>query len=150
MEQFRSRSGKLTARCGTCLGVVREQHRKWRARIGPEKIRAANLWKKYRITPEQYDALREAQDYRCKICGTHEDDITAVLSGRPRLDGQQTAEPARLVVDHCHSGRRVRGLLCNHCNAMIGQSRDQPAILRAGAAYLEGAVRCIPYASRRG
>ncbi|WP_328473882.1 endonuclease VII domain-containing protein [Actinoplanes sp. NBC_00393] len=104
---------------------------------GPEAIRAANRWKKYRITPQQDDALCESQHYRCKICGIHENDIRSILTGRPRLDGEPTAEPVRLVVDHCHDSQRVRGLLCNSCNAMIGQARDRPEVLRAGADYLE-------------
>ncbi|WP_203835247.1 endonuclease VII domain-containing protein [Winogradskya humida] len=110
-----------------------------RARIGSARVRADNLWQKYRITPEQYDALRSAQGFRCRICGIHEDDITAVSRGRPRLDGKPAAEAFRLVVDHCHRSGQVRGLLCAHCNAMIGQARDRPDVLRAAAAYLDDA-----------
>lgn len=40
-------------------------------------------------------------------------------------------------VDHCHKTRRVRGLLCNRCNLMVGHGRDNPAILRSGAHYVE-------------
>jgi hypothetical protein len=134
---FRSRSGRLTARCADCLEYARNQNRVLRARLGSAGVRADNLWQKYRITPEQYDALRSAQDHRCKICGIHEDDITGVSRGRPRLDGKPPAESFRLVVDHCHRGGQVRGLLCARCNAMIGQAADRPDVLRSAAAYLE-------------
>jgi hypothetical protein len=127
----------MTTHCQACLDAKRLKTRLKRERIGPEGVRAANLWDKYRITPEQYDLLREAQLYRCKICGTHEDDIAMVRTGRPRLDGKPTAPSVRLVVDHCHNSSRVRGLLCNRCNTMIGQARERPEILRAGAVYLE-------------
>jgi len=42
-----------------------------------------------------------------------------------------------LVVDHDHSTGRVRKLLCNACNLAIGMVQEDPARLRALAAYLE-------------
>ncbi|WP_197686171.1 endonuclease domain-containing protein [Actinoplanes derwentensis] len=54
-----------------------------------------------------------------------------------RLDGKPSAEPVRLVVDHCHQRQGIRGLLCVSCNSMLERARDRPEILRAGAAYLE-------------
>jgi hypothetical protein len=134
---FRSRGGKPTARCAGCLDHARDRNRVLRARLGPSGVRADNLWRNYRITPERYDALRSGQGHRCKICGIHEDDITGVGRGRPRLDGEPSAESFRLAVDHCHDTKRVRGLLCPRCNAMIGQAGDRPDVLRAAAAYLE-------------
>ncbi len=40
-------------------------------------------------------------------------------------------------IDHCHSIGSVRGLLCGHCNRMLGHSKDNPTTLREGANYLE-------------
>ncbi|GGN35817.1 hypothetical protein FHR83_006243 [Actinoplanes campanulatus] len=68
----------------------------------------------------------------------HADAVRTAPAGRPRQDGRPTAEAARLVVDHCHLSGRVRGLVCNNCNGMIGLARDRPEILRAGADYLQG------------
>jgi hypothetical protein len=42
-----------------------------------------------------------------------------------------------LAVDHCHDTGRVRGLLCHACNAGMGKLRDDPALLRRAATYLE-------------
>lgn len=134
---FRSPAGKPTVRCADCRRLRRDRSRASRASRGPAGTRADNLWQKYRITPEEYDALRSAQEHRCRICGVHENDITGVARGRPRLDGTPPAEAFRLVVDHCHRTGQVRGLLCVACNAMIGQARDRPEVLRAAAAYLE-------------
>lgn len=75
------------------------------------------LLKKYGITKDEYERLSEEQGHRCAICGG---------SGSRRL-----------VVDHCHETKRVRGLLCNHCNLMLGHARDSAQVLRAGAEYLE-------------
>lgn len=39
---------------------------------------------------------------------------------------------ADLVVDHCHSSKAMRGLLCGTCNTALGGFRDDiPTILRA-------------------
>jgi hypothetical protein len=40
-------------------------------------------------------------------------------------------------LDHCHQTGRIRGLLCDRCNKMLGMAKDRPEILRAAAKYLE-------------
>lgn len=108
-------------------------------RLGQEpiEIRRANLWAKYRITPEQYDTLRLIQNYRCGICGIHEDDVDlARVGGRPRRDGQPLLK-VPLAVDHDHRTGVIRGLLCPSCNAGIGALGDDPSRLRAAIAYLK-------------
>ena len=40
-------------------------------------------------------------------------------------------------VDHDHKSNQVRGLLCGHCNSMIGYGLEDPSRLRKGAEYLE-------------
>ncbi|HEX5203453.1 MAG TPA: endonuclease VII domain-containing protein [Actinoplanes sp.] len=133
---FRSASGRPTQSCSACLERSRLTNRARRAGLGAEGRRADNLRHKYGLLPEEYDTLRAAQDYRCQICGIHEDDIEAPRTGRPRSDGSPATEGVRLVVDHCHRTGRVRGLLCATCNLMIGIASDSPEVLRAAAAYL--------------
>ncbi|MFI5892178.1 endonuclease VII domain-containing protein [Actinoplanes sp. NPDC051513] len=132
-------SGRPAQRCSSCLERGRLANRTHRDGIGPEGRRADNLRQKYGLLPEEYDALRAAQAYRCQICGIHEDDIPPARTGRPRLDGRPAAEAVRLVVDHCHRTGLVRGLLCGACNAMIGNAADRPEVLLAAAAYLDRA-----------
>jgi Recombination endonuclease VII len=102
------------------------------------QLRRANLWAKYRITPEQYDALRAGQNYRCGICGIHEADVDlSRVGGRPRRDGRALLK-VPLAVDHDHRTGAIRGLLCPSCNAGLGAFGDDPKRLRVAISYLKG------------
>lgn len=140
-EAFTSTSGKELKSCRPCRDFARDTNRRMRSRIGADGVRAANLRVKYGITPQQYDALREQQEYRCAICRRHEDELPATAAGRPRSDGLPTATAFKLVVDHCHDSGRVRGLLCVGCNAGIGNFRDDEATLLRAAGYLRTSHR---------
>lgn len=109
-----SKSGKskdgLMGRCTKCATSVNRER----------GYSAKGRYAKYGLTVEQYDAMVSAQSGRCLICN---------------------GEPARkLVVDHCHAGGQVRGLLCHGCNVGIGHLRDDPIRLIAAAAYLSRAA----------
>lgn len=101
----------------------KETHAAWRAANRPhlrEFTRRQHYRLKYGITPEERDAMLEAQGGVCKICGG--------------------AKPSKLgwVVDHCHTKGQVRGILCNPCNLALGYVRDNVEIMRAMIRYIEG------------
>ncbi|MGY1702258.1 endonuclease VII domain-containing protein [Geodermatophilus sp. SYSU D00766] len=77
--------------------------------------RTYHLQRRYGITAEEADAMLAAQKGRCAVC--------------------RTAPAAH--VDHDHATGRVRQLLCFNCNGGLGQFRDDPAVLRAAAEYVE-------------
>ncbi len=83
----------------------------------PECVRRADLRYLYGLTLDQYNAMLAQQQGKCAICQSSE---------------------RKLVVDHHHATGRVRRLLCDLCNTMIGYAREDPAILLAGATYLRG------------
>ncbi len=76
--------------------------------------------KKYGMTVEEVDYQISVRDNKCDICGQESDHRFKKLN-----------------VDHCHETNVVRGLLCFSCNVMIGQSKDNPEVLRKAADYLE-------------
>lgn len=75
--------------------------------------------RKYGLTEQEYQQLLIDQAYRCAIC-------------------LQLKEQIRdWHVDHCHESGKVRGILCHHCNLMLGNARDNILILQSGIKYLE-------------
>jgi hypothetical protein len=45
-----------------------------------------------------------------------------------------------LVIDHCHSTGKVRGLLCHNCNRALGLFQDNITMLNDAIKYLERAT----------
>jgi hypothetical protein len=119
--------------CGTCGADITHMRRdaeycssacmqKAKARrLTPRQRRELDLWSNYGITHDQYDAMLVAQDGGCAICG----------------NGGEQSRFGVLHVDHDHETGRVRGLLCDSCNLSIGKFRDNPAMLRRAADYIE-------------
>jgi len=85
--------------------------------------RRANL-AAYGLTPESFDQMLEEQHGGCAICGT-----PLVLAPR--------SAPNMAAVDHCHTTKEVRGILCLNCNMGLGRFGDDPERLRRAAAYLQ-------------
>ena len=79
-----------------------------------------HLKRTYGITAEEYAWMLNAQDRKCKICD----------------DDEKTTRNETLVVDHCHSTGKVRGLLCHKCNAGHGQYDDNLTIMCDSATYV--------------
>ena len=117
---------------GLCMPCYRRRwerlqpHRKNQdSRRSPEALERRRIAKyrrtvaaRYGITLEEHASMVEQQDGCCAICGSP-----------PAHDA--------LAIDHDHETGKVRALLCDTCNFMIGLSRESPALLHIGAAYLE-------------
>lgn len=110
--------------------------RKYRAERA-EDIRRRNLWRLYMLTPEVIEEMRVEQDFKCGICGRHEDDLPESTTGRFPKDGRPRVLAPKLQIDHCHNGHGNRKLICQRCNRLVGAGNDQPALFKAIAAYLE-------------
>ena len=82
-----------------------------------QSARRRHVEQTYGLTEADHDTLLDHQDGACAICR-----------------GQRTYA---LNVDHNHSTGAVRGLLCRRCNKLLRDVRDNPAVLRAAAVYLE-------------
>lgn len=83
----------------------------------PTYRRDYRLRTKYGITFEIITALIKKQRGKCPGCNRKLEDV-------------------KMCVDHCHSTKRVRGLLCNDCSLSLGYVKDNPQILRRLAKYV--------------
>lgn len=100
---------------------IKEYFRRYRKKRVLElrsRVRAYQMHKKYRISPEDYTTMLSSQGGVCAVCGG------VNPSGR------------RLAIDHCHSTGKVRGLLCTNCNLICGHAGDSTEILEGVIKYL--------------
>jgi hypothetical protein len=58
---------------------------------------------------------------KCKIC----------------LVSFTTLKPHNIHVDHCHTKKTVRKLLCQYCNTGLGQFKDNIKIMKRAVEYLK-------------
>lgn len=97
----------------------------YRSRQHPDKLRVAalrtSLKCKYGLTPESRGVMFGMQEGLCAICA-------GVLAGKRNLH-----------VDHDHKTGRIRGLLCQRCNLILGHAKDNPMTLQAASRYLTNA-----------
>lgn len=85
------------------------------------KRKRHKLLKRYGITELEYSEILAKQGGHCALCPA-----TTFLPGQNKS----------LAVDHDHASGKVRGLLCQPCNLMLGYARDLPEKLEEGASYL--------------
>lgn len=81
----------------------------------PEKLKNIQLKNKYNITLEQYNKMADEQDRKCYIC----------------------KKDTFLVVDHNHLTNKIRKLLCNRCNRVLGFIKEDKNLLSSMITYIE-------------
>jgi hypothetical protein len=92
------------------------------AKCPVEKSKASHrscLKRRYGITPEDLDGMVASQGGACLIC----------REPLVRVRGQ-------FAVDHCHTTKRVRGVLCHSCNTHVGFYEKGAHLRSAIASYL--------------
>lgn len=107
----------LRPECRSCHSKF---HKEQRAKNGRDRYRRYELKRKYGITLEKFNEMLAAQDGKCAICG----------------GVKSWGERKALCVDHNHETGAVRAILCNSCNAGIGDFRESPELLTKAIQYL--------------
>jgi hypothetical protein len=113
MDDFPRTRASSSGRATYCLPCHNARGKKSRDAAGGS--RTYHLSRRYGITAEEADAMLADQGGLCGLC---------------------RAAPAEHV-DHDHATGAVRDLLCFNCNGGLGQFKDNAALLRAAARYVE-------------
>lgn len=116
---------KNTTSCGCDLEYTKRSGRSRRALV-PRKVRAnhGHRLRTFGLSPEAFERMKESQENKCAVCNK-------IFERTPH-------------VDHDHSccfgkrscGKCIRGLLCHHCNAGLGNFKDSPELLLKAITYL--------------
>lgn len=85
-----------------------------------QRSRKNHLRKKYKITEEDYKSMLAAQSNCCAICGK-----------------DQSTSTKNMHVDHDHTTGKIRELLCNNCNTLLGFAAEDRDILLKAIEYLD-------------
>ena len=96
----------------------------WQKAIGQK----CHFKKRYNITPQEYEAMLEAQNYKCAICD------------KKAEDNKRGDRIESLNIDHCHKTKQIRGLLCHQCNSGLGHFKDNTEFLLKAVDYLSKPV----------
>lgn len=108
----------LSSRCKVCDSSL---NKVWRSK-NPKKTSHYYLKSKlkvaYGVSIDNYMELLKSQNGVCAIC-------------------ENTNGKKRLCVDHCHKTGKLRGLLCDPCNTLLGCAKDCTKILGRASMYLE-------------
>jgi hypothetical protein len=95
---------------------LREQARVLRAKH-PNRHRDYQLRHLYGISYDDFLGMLARQNNECQTCGI-------------------SAESRRMVVDHDHATRKVRGVLCHICNSVLGLVSERISVLDNMKLYL--------------
>ena len=76
---------------------------------------------RYGVSKETLDQMYVDQQGKCAICNQFKTEYN---------------KAGGLYVDHCHNTGKVRGLLCNYCNTLLGMAKEDITILLKAVEYL--------------
>ena len=74
---------------------------------------------KYKISKEEARYWFERSLGSCEICGVK------------WKEGKE-----KLCIDHDHNTNKIRGVLCKHCNTLLGHAKESLSILENAKSYL--------------
>jgi len=105
-----------------CRGCQKEYSAKYHKTYkGNSKRKDYLLQWRYGISEEVLDKMYLQQEGKCAICGEFKSTYN---------------KKGGLYIDHCHTTGKVRGLLCNYCNSVIGMAKENTTTLLKAIEYL--------------
>lgn len=107
-----------TTLCESCREKGKGWQREYRASHKDER-RARHLERNFGIGIDEYEEMARKQEHRCAICGIGQEQLSK-----------------KLHVDHDHRTGKIRKLLCQKCNLIIGLLNDNVALAENMKKYL--------------
>lgn len=98
---------------------IQNEKRKRQRKTDPDRFASYDLKKRIGITLEEKNAKFELQGRKCAIC---------------KSEVPNTKK--KWFADHCHKTKKFRGVLCGHCNSILGYADDSVAVLFQAILYL--------------
>lgn len=113
-------SDGLNRRCNVCDSDRGKTYYQSKSESEPEYYQNQHLKQRFGITLVDYDKMAEIQNGVCDICGGPE----------------KRKNVSRLSVDHDHATGKIRALLCDRCNRLIGMAEEDIILLNKAIKYL--------------
>jgi hypothetical protein len=124
----RCKTGHRVSGNSWCRPCLQQGQAKWKANnpMAVAQHRAKdkkkhNLRRKYGITHEDKANILVRQDNKCAACSI----VLDLFNNRD------------FCIDHCHSSKAVRGILCYGCNISLGFMKENSERIRKLADYID-------------
>lgn len=85
------------------------------------------MYKIYKVHPNEYYKKLKEQDNKCAICGCEETSLFKNIPGKIK----------KLAIDHNHETGKIRGLLCWRCNSVLGRLNENVELIDKMIGYLK-------------
>lgn len=108
LDSFNNDKQSKTGKTSLCKVCISNKYTK-------EEQRNLGYKSRYNITIDDYNQMYSNQNGCCDIC---------------------KLPSSKLVVDHCHINKNVRGLLCGNCNTALGMFGDNIKSITNAIKYL--------------
>jgi hypothetical protein len=105
--------------CRLCKNITAIERRKKNLAIFRKRDSIFNIKKHYGLNETEYNNLILQANNQCMIC-------------------KSPPTRTKLSVDHCHTTKKIRGLLCHNCNMALGLFKDNTDLLEKAIKYLKG------------
>lgn len=133
LDDFYADRKSATGKSSHCKSCLKAKAKRW-YQENPDRVaeqasrrierggnRESAIKRKYGLRQADYLDMLKSQGGACAICGT----------GDPGRGNKH------FVIDHCHETGKVRGLLCNNCNRVLGLFGDSTETIRSAIEYLK-------------
>ena len=98
-----------------------QKHADWIVKLRREKPHEYAIYRirnRYKVSVEEAERLLKQKQLGCEACGVKPTE-------------------ARMHIDHDHKTGKVRGILCHHCNVVLGMVGDDINHIEAVICYME-------------